>query len=622
MFLRFTGFLFLLLAGGCFRQLWNQQGPETALRGTKLFTTRVVVSGLQNPWEVTWGPDESLWVTERTGKRITRIDPGDGARSVAIRIDEVSAPGGQEGLLGMALHPELLKGQGKDFVYVAYTYVDKAKGAHPEIADPNSPYRYLYLKIVRLTYSASEAKLANPVDVLTGLPAGNDHVGGRLKFGPDGKLYLTIGDQGNNQLGNFCRPIEAQRLPVAREIQEHNYAAYVGKTLRINPDGSIPADNPKLRDVVSHVFTYGHRNTQGIDFAPDGTLYGGEHGPKTDDEVNVLTGGGNYGWPHVAGMKDDKAYEYARWAEASTACSELRFSDLQIHPSVPREPESAFRESFTEPIATLFTVPTGYRFDNPACKGIDFICWPTVAVSSVEHYQAGTKGIPGWDRVLLVTTLKRGSMYVVPLAAAGKSVAGRISRYFQSENRYRDTAVDPDGRTIYVATDSGGVVESPRGGVASRMHDPGAILAFSYTGEGAGDPALQPSTVSEVKTPDVEAPRAAIPGAIPPQFTAAQVAAGRAAYNANCAVCHGSTLRNGTMGTPLAGEYFQRVWAGRTVRELFDRVHKTMPPAAPGSLSRDAYAAIVSSILEVNGAKSGDAPLSVDGEAIQKMVIP
>jgi PQQ-dependent dehydrogenase (s-GDH family) len=554
---------------------------------------------------------------------VTRIDPGSGARSVAVRIDEVSAPGGQEGLLGLALHPELLKGSGNDFVYVAYTYVDKAKGAHTEFTDPNSPYRYLYLKIVRLTYSASEAKLTNPVDVLTGLPAGNDHVGGRLKFGPDGKLYLTIGDQGHNQLGNFCLPIEAQRLPLAREIQEHNYAAYAGKTLRINPDGSIPGDNPKLRGVVSHVFTYGHRNTQGIDFAPDGTLYGGEHGPKTDDELNILTSGSNYGWPHVAGVKDNKAYEYARWAEASTPCSELRFSDLRIHPSVPREPESAFREKFTEPIATLFTVPSGYRFDNPACKGIDFICWPTVAVSSVEHYQGGGKRIPGWDRVVLVTTLKRGSLYVVPLAADGKSVAGGISRYFQSENRYRDTAVHPNGRTIYIATDSGGVVESLGGGVASRMHDPGAILAFTYTGEGAAvDSVPQPSAVTETRQQDVEVRRAAVPGAIPPQFTAAQAAAGRRAYNANCAVCHGSTLRNGTMGTPLAGEYFRRMWAGRTVRELFDRVHKTMPPAAPGSLSHDAYAAIVSSILEVNGAKSGDAALSADGEAIGKMVIP
>lgn len=620
MYLR-VAVLLSLLAGGFHGRAWGQQGPETALRGSKAFERRVLVSGLENPWEVTWGPDGQLWVTERTGKRVTRIDPATGARKPAIQIDEVSAPGGQDGLLGMALHPELLKGRGKDFVYVSYTYVDKAKAAVPYIAEPDSPYRHLYLKVVRLTYSAAQATLSNPVDVLTGLPAGNDHVSGRLKLGPDGKLYLGLGDRGHDQLGNFCLPIEAQRLPTADEMRQGNYIAYVGKSLRINPDGSIPRDNPKLEGVVSHVFTYGHRNPQGLDFAPDGTLYAAEHGPKTDDEVNILKSGANYGWPNVAGFQDNQAYEYARWADASTPCSQLRFSDLEIHPSVPREPESAFRKPFTEPLATLFTVPTGFNFRDPACNGVDFICWPTVAVSSIEHYQSGAKGIPGWDRVLLVTTLKRGSLYVVPLDAGGKAVAGPISRYFQSENRYRDTAVHPDGRTIYVATDSGGVAQSLSGGLATKMQDPGSILVFTYSREGAPARRDGAPVVSEA-TPSKPEVRRVISGAIPPQFTAAQVADGKTAYNASCAVCHGSTLRNGTMGTPLAGEYFRNAWSGRTVRELLDRAHKTMPPAAPGSLPKRVYTDVVAWILDVNGAKRGANPLPADGAALDKMVIP
>src|SRR5205823_10071230 len=96
-----------------------QDGPESVLRGTKQFRKSVLVSGLAGPWELTWGPDNMLWVTERTGKRVTRIDPFTGERSIAITIDEVSAPGSQDGLLGMALHPELLKGN--NYVYVAYT---------------------------------------------------------------------------------------------------------------------------------------------------------------------------------------------------------------------------------------------------------------------------------------------------------------------------------------------------------------------------------------------------------------------------------------------------------------------------------------------------------------------
>ena len=604
----------------CLGLLWSQGGPESVRRGAKQFTRRVVVSGLANPWEITWGPDNKFWVTERTGKRIVRIDPATGERSNAVRIDEVSAPGGQDGLLGLALHPELLKGTGNDYVYASYTYVDKALGPDRNISDANDPYRFLYLKIVRLTYDRQTGSLGNIQDVITGLPAGNDHVGGRIKIGPDGKLYLTLGDQGHGQFGNFCFPIESQRLPTAAELRNRDYSSYVGKTLRINPDGSVPSDNPKLAGVVSHVWTWGHRNTQGIDFAPDGTLYGAEHGPKTDDEVNVLLKGGNYGWPNVAGRRDNQSYEHARWWDASTPCAQLRFSDFSIHPSVPREAETSFKQPIIEPLAALFTVPAGYNFSDPKCKGVDFICWPTVAVSSIEHYESGTNGIPDWNRVLLVSTLKRGSLYVVHLDQTGKKLAAPIERYFQAENRYRDTAVSPDRRTLFIATDSSGVVEALGGrGVANRMQDPGAILAFTYTGENTGA-APEPALTSTAEP--VRPKREPIPGAIAPQFTAAQAAAGRKAYNASCAVCHGNTLRNGAMGTPLAGEYFTSVWSGRSVRDFFDRTHKTMPPAAPASLKKNTYADIVAYILEVNGAKAGTAPLNPDGGALSSMAIP
>lgn len=595
-----------------------QNGPETVLPASKQFSKRVVTSGLAGPWELTWGPDAKLWVTERTGKRVVRIDPVSGERSVAITIDEVSAPGGQDGLLGMALHPELLKKTGNDFVYVAYTYVDQSKGANPAIADPNSRYRYLYGKIVRLTYDAATGQLSSPLNVLTGLPAGNDHVAGRLKFGPDQKLYFTIGDRGNNQLGNYCLAVESQRLPKKQELARQDYSSYVGKSLRLNLDGSVPKDNPKLKGVVSHVFTYGHRNPQGLDFGPDGTLYSSEQGPKTDDEVNILTAGGNYGWPNVAGLKDNKAYEFARWAEAKTPCSQLSFSDLAIHPSVPRQPETAFKKRMVDPLATMFTVPSDFNFHDPVCKGIDFICWATVAASSIEHYQSEGTGIPGWDRVLFVTTLKRGSLYVLPLTPDGKATAGYFSRYFQSENRFRDTAVSPDRRTIYIATDPGGLAEAVGGGTVQRMQDRGAILAFTYIGEGTGTVTQEPVRVSEAKP--AEAPAQMATGAMP-AFTAAQAAAGKTAYNANCAVCHGSTMTNGTFGTPLAGEYFKKTWTGKTMRAFHDRAQKTMPPAAPASLPAETYRNVIAFILETNGYKAGDAPLPATAEELEKMAI-
>jgi PQQ-dependent dehydrogenase (s-GDH family) len=491
----------------------------------------------------------------------------------------------------------------------------------PAVTDTRSPYRYFYSKIVRLTYDKAKGTLSQPVELIAGLPAGNDHVSGRLKIGPDRKLYFTVGDQGHGQQGNFCLPIEAQRLPTREEINRKSYFAYVGKSLRLNLDGSIPNDNPKLAGVVSHVYTYGHRNMEGIDFAPDGTLYASEQGPKTDDEINILKPGGNYGWPHVAGKQDDKAYEYARWSDASTPCAQLSFSDFKIDPAVPRESESSYKTPFIEPIATMFTVPSDYNFQSPACGGVDFICWPTIAASSIEYYRANGQGIPGWDRVLLVTALKRGSLYVVHLTAGGKAVDGHFARYFQSENRYRDTAVSPDGKTIYIATDPNGLADALKGGITGNMQNPGAILSFTYEGEGVAPATGAPEPMSGANHSETGAPRVttAASAGPPPQFTAAQAAAGKTAYNSNCAVCHGGSMTDGTFGPPLAGEYFKNTWSGQTLRAFYDRA-KAMPPASPGSLPADVYADIVAYVLEVNGFQAGDAKLADGAAALDRTI--
>jgi PQQ-dependent dehydrogenase (s-GDH family) len=465
-----------------------QDTPSSVVAGAMPFEMRVLATGLAAPWEVTWGPDNFLWVSERTAGRITRIDPADGTKATAISIPDVLAPGGQDGLLGLALHPDLLKGTGNDYVYTVYTYLDKARGPDETVPDEGNPYRYLYTKIVRLTFDPATGELSDPVELIAGLPASSDHNSGRMKIGSDLKLYLTIGDGGNNQLGNWCIPIQSQRLPTSDEIASGNYFAYQGKSLRLNLDGSIPDDNPEINGVRSHVFTYGHRNMQGIDFAPDGTLYASEQGPKTDDEVNVLLPGRNYGWPHVAGFRDDMAYQYARWADASTPCEQLTFSDIVIDPSVPRADETSWTEDLQAPLATMFTVPSDWDFTDPACGGIDFVCWPTVAPSSIEAYMPEAGGVPGWENSLIVTTLKRGSIYRIPLAPDGRTLHGPIERNFQSENRFRDTAFSPDKLTIYVATDSGGMAEALTGGTTTTMQNPGSILVFTYAGDAAGNP--------------------------------------------------------------------------------------------------------------------------------------
>jgi PQQ-dependent dehydrogenase (s-GDH family) len=151
------------------------------------------------------------------------------------------------------------------------------------------------------------------MDILVGLPHGTDHGGGRLVFGPDAKLYLSRGDHGSNFLANYCDVNRAQDTPTEAEIRRHDWSTYQGKILRINLDGSIPGDNPVIHGVRSHIYSYGHRNPEGMVFDGD-KLYASEHGESVDDELNLIQPGKNYGWPLIAGFQDDQSYVYANWS--------------------------------------------------------------------------------------------------------------------------------------------------------------------------------------------------------------------------------------------------------------------------------------------------------------------
>jgi PQQ-dependent dehydrogenase (s-GDH family) len=431
------------------RTVWSEPPEE--------FEKRVIASGLEDPWEVTYGADGMLWVTERVGKRVLRIDPADGSRQVAVTISEIEQQLGQDGLLGLALHPGFSRDS--DFVFVMYTYD----------ADPG-PVDARRAKIRRYRFDADNGRLVDPVDILTNLPHGADHGASRIVFGPDGKLYASRGDHGANFLARYCEPIRAQELPTAADVSVGDWRGYEGKILRINEDGSIPEDNPVLNGVRSHVYSYGHRNPQGLAFGPGGVLYSAEHGQDTDDEVNRIVPGGNYGWPLIAGFRDDEYYTYTIWsASAPTPCVELRYGG-EAPESVPRIRESEVElADFVPPLMTFFTVPSTHdaRAEGNA----------TAALTGIDVYMSSA--IPGWNPSLLVASLVSGTIYRIPLDATDEPP----QTYFKSQDRYRDLAISPDGERIYALTTSRGRTLTATGETTGDLENPGSLLEFRYVGQ-------------------------------------------------------------------------------------------------------------------------------------------
>src|SRR4030095_4957532 len=220
--------------------------------------TRTVKSGLDHPWEIIWGPDDHIWMTERDGK-ISRIDPLNGDVSLSFTVPDAQS-NNEGGLLGMALHPDFAQ---NGFLYIVYDY------------NNGGNYRE---KLVRYTYANNT--LNNPMTLLDGIIASTNHDGSRLWITNDAdpKIFMTTGDATN------------QGLPQEK-------SALNGKERRLNPDGSIPPDNPFPNNPV---WSYGHRNPQGLVMV-NNILYASEHGPDIEDELNIIEKGRNYGWPVVNG---------------------------------------------------------------------------------------------------------------------------------------------------------------------------------------------------------------------------------------------------------------------------------------------------------------------------------
>lgn len=249
--------LLLAISIGCGKKSNPNPNPNPAPEDPDWPTDKirtVVASGISIPWEILWGPDNFIWMTERNG-RISRVNPKTGAISPLLTLPDIVS-NGEGGLLGMALHPSF---NTSPFVYIVYNY--------------GSPYRE---KVVRYEYRNNT--LSSPQILLDNIPASGIHNGSRLVFGPDGMLYITTGDASN---------ADAAQDP----------ASLSGKVLRLRADGSIPADNPVAG---SPLWSLGHRNPQGLVFIGN-TLYASEHGANTEDEVNIIEKNRNFGWPNVQG---------------------------------------------------------------------------------------------------------------------------------------------------------------------------------------------------------------------------------------------------------------------------------------------------------------------------------
>jgi glucose/arabinose dehydrogenase len=224
-----------------------------------------VAKNLDTPWAIDFAPDGRIFVSERPG-RIRILEKGQLRADPWLVLEVVAA--GESGLMGLALDPQFANNR---FVYVAYTY--RAANGRP------------LNRLVRLRDDRKTGKGTLDKVLLDNVAASNNHDGGRVKFGPDGKLYWTTGD--------------AQTTRFAQNLSSLN-----GKILRLNPDGSIPADNPFPN---SYVYSYGHRNPQGLAWQPETKrLYSTEHGPSgfqgcCRDELNYIEPGKNYGWPTIRG---------------------------------------------------------------------------------------------------------------------------------------------------------------------------------------------------------------------------------------------------------------------------------------------------------------------------------
>ncbi len=310
-----------------------------------------VATGLKIPWDLTFTPSGTLYFTERSGTIKKVVDGNVINMPHPLNVTtEIEA-----GLMGLVFDPGYPQ---EPYLYTCYSYRDASS--------------VIKNRVSRLTVQSDS--LSDENIIINTIPGSSNHDGCRLIFGPDNKLYITMGD-----------------ARVGGNAQDTNSLS--GKTLRINKDGSIPSDNP----FGNAVWSYGHRNAQGLAFHSNGRLFSSEHGDASEDEVNRIVKGGNYGWPFIEG----------------------RCNTFSEH-------EKCDNMNLLEPL-------TAYS--------------PTIAVSGLAFYNS--EMFPQWKGDLLLASLKAGLLYHINLDDTGNAINDDVV-IDNTYGRLRDIEVAPDG-SIYIA---------------------------------------------------------------------------------------------------------------------------------------------------------------------------
>ncbi|MBK8609782.1 MAG: PQQ-dependent sugar dehydrogenase [Chitinophagaceae bacterium] len=529
---------------------------EKGGRTNEIFA-QTVLSGsgvLLYPWEITYGNDDSLWITEARGYKVYKMNSSNGGKRTVLDLTSTSTwlgavgtggadtlyaqqtlaqmaanPNGwpQGGFAGLAVHPQMGDNSGHDFVYVTYVHRYLSGTA------PNGIY--YRNKLVRFTYNNSTYRLESPVVLLNNLPGGQDHNSQRLIIAPVTKggtpyLFMGAGDMGAGQFGNKFRPQNAQ-----------NPASYEGKILRLNLESDfpvtgqtdstqwIPNDNP-YQGGNSAVWSIGMRNNQGLAYdTATNTLYGSKHGPYSDDEINILEGFVNHGHPLVIGYSADGNYNgNAAYGTNTSVSAGAAYNDATApSPALPAPFNvGPYNGKSTNPpignettnVATINASGNGQYKDPLFCAyAVPSITatwqspggnanWMSEAWSGLDLYS--NKIIPGWNRSLVAGGLKWGRLIRLKLNATGTATlpsnvtgsnanAGDTITYFQSANRYRDLAFSPNGKDMFLVMDNNSATSGPGVGNPTVAACPGCVVKYSFLGYGdAGGLSTIPKTVA------------------------------------------------------------------------------------------------------------------------------